>query len=103
MHMEAIHLLMGRTLVLVAHPDDEVIGCGALLRRMRSAVVVFATDAAPRDPHFWQGYSSREAYADARREEAIRVAEFGMHEVESLSGHRPNGFVDQELLAHPTP
>ncbi len=98
MHREAIHLLLGRTLVLVAHPDDEAVGCGALLRRMRSSVVVFTTDGAPRDVSFWQSYGSREAYADARRQEALLVAELaGVGQVKFLSD-RANIFVDQELF-----
>ncbi len=62
--------LTGRVLVLVAHADDESVGYGALLQQMREAVVVIATDCAPRDPYFWQRFGSREAYAALRREEA---------------------------------
>ena len=45
--------LLGRTLVIVAHPDDETITCGGLLQRMRDPCVVFATDGAPEDAYFW--------------------------------------------------
>ena len=54
----------GRTLVLVAHPDDECIAFGALLQRIREPLVVFATNGSPADPYFWQKYGSREAYAE---------------------------------------
>ena len=63
--------LLGRTLVLVAHPDDECLAFGALLQRMREPLVVFATNGSPADPYFWQKYGSREAYAALRREEAL--------------------------------
>ena len=47
----------------------------ALLQKMREAVVVIATDGAPRDEFFWGRYGSREAYAAVRREEARRAAQ----------------------------
>jgi LmbE family N-acetylglucosaminyl deacetylase len=65
--------LTGRVLVLVAHADDECVGYGALLQKMREAVVVIATDGAPRDPYFWGRFGSREAYAAVRRYEAGRA------------------------------
>jgi LmbE family N-acetylglucosaminyl deacetylase len=67
--------LTGRVLVLVAHADDECVGYGALLQKMREPVLVIATDGAPRDEYFWRRYGSREAYAAVRREEARRAAE----------------------------
>lgn len=96
--MDILQPLLGKTLVLVAHPDDEVITCGALLQKMREAVVVFATDGAPRDEYFWKSYESREAYAAVRRREA--------HEVLTMAGARalflpdsvPDGIADQELF-----
>jgi LmbE family N-acetylglucosaminyl deacetylase len=62
--------LTGRVLVLVAHADDECVGYGALLQRMREATVVIATDGAPRDKFFWERFGSREKYAAVRRDEA---------------------------------
>ena len=62
--------LLGRTLVIVAHPDDETITCGGLLQRMRDPCVVFATDGAPEDAYFWSRFGSRERYAAIREQEA---------------------------------
>lgn len=63
----------GRTMVLVAHPDDETGGCAGLLQRMQDAVLVFATDGAPDDPYFWGRYGSPAGYTRARRQEARRA------------------------------
>ena len=65
--------LLGRTLLLVAHPDDEAIGCGGLLQRIREPFVVFATDGGPVDPYFWRRYGSRRAYAELRQRELIEA------------------------------
>jgi LmbE family N-acetylglucosaminyl deacetylase len=62
--------LLGRTLVLVAHPDDEAVGCGALLQRIRDPIVVFGTDGAPQSGFFWTAYGSRQKYAEVRAREA---------------------------------
>ncbi|MFB3812617.1 MAG: hypothetical protein ACE14L_00785 [Terriglobales bacterium] len=53
---------LGRTLVLVAHPDDETGGCGGLLQRLCDPVVVFSTDGAPQDPYFWRRHGSPQNY-----------------------------------------
>lgn len=73
MENERLVELLNRTLVVVAHPDDEAIGAGALLRRMREAAVVFCTDGGPRDPYFWGRYGSRENYVQVRRRETDAV------------------------------
>src|SRR5207249_642913 len=61
--------------IVVAHPDDESIGCGAQLARLQGRTVFVVTDGAPLDPCFagWHGFPSIEAYAQARRRE-IRTA-----------------------------
>ena len=41
---------------------------------MRSPLIVFCTDGAPRDPYFWQAYGSRERYGEIRKQEAAAAA-----------------------------
>lgn len=87
-----------RVLVAVAHPDDEVLGCGALLARlaaMRVVRVVHVTDGAPRngDDARRHGFASRDGYAAARAAEArsaLAMAGVGAEAVSSL------GVPDQE-------
>lgn len=98
--MADIASLFGRTLILVAHPDDETVGCGALLQRIRKPVVVFCTDGAPRDEFFWRQAGSRLAYARMRQEEARAALSLtGVSDVIFLSERANNSerFIDQEL------
>ncbi|HEU5402347.1 MAG TPA: PIG-L family deacetylase [Terriglobales bacterium] len=90
--------LLGRTLVLVAHPDDECVTCGGLLQQMRDPVVVYATDGAPQDPYFWKKHGSREAYSRMRQVECRRaLAEVGVQEIVFLANQEPR-LIDQELF-----
>jgi len=114
-----INEALGRTLVIVAHDDDEAVACGALLQRMRDPVVAICTDGAPRDEYFWKSYGSRAAYARYRADE-VRAAlhPVGVTHVELLSERDSfrrlsagrggelakreldDTFVDQELFRH---
>ena len=97
--MKALAPLLGRTLVLVAHPDDEVIGCGALLQRMQQAAVVFCTDGAPCDDFFWKRYGSRDAYARVRQQEAHNALGCIANGVEPMFlADRNPALVDQHLF-----
>ena len=59
-------------LVVVAHPDDEVIGIGSVLARLSEFGIVTVTDGAPRDGRAAKaaGFDSAKSYGDARRREA---------------------------------
>lgn len=59
-------------LVVVAHPDDEVIGIGAVLARLKEVGIVTVTDGAPRDGRAAKaaGFPNTSRYAEARRREA---------------------------------
>ncbi len=99
--MADLSQLFGRTLVLVAHPDDECIACGAILQRMSEPIVLYATDGAPRDAYFWGRYGSREAYSEMRRAEARgALAQVGVSQIEflSLDPEFGDSLVDQELF-----
>jgi N-acetylglucosamine malate deacetylase 2 len=62
-----------KTTVIVAHPDDEAIGAGALMRELPEVVVAHVTDGAPRhiDAALRNGHETREDYARARRDEVV--------------------------------
>jgi LmbE family N-acetylglucosaminyl deacetylase len=62
-----------RALVLVAHPDDEVVGAAGRLRFLPDVHIVHVTDGAPYDLRDARaaGHRTRETYAAARRQEAL--------------------------------
>jgi len=62
-----------RLLLVVAHPDDDVLGAGALLARLPRARIVYVTDGAPRDGRDARsyGFATPHDYAAARRREAL--------------------------------
>src|SRR5690348_13568606 len=61
--------------VVVAHPDDETLGLGARLGRLRNFKLIHLTDGAPRDMRDAQreGFSDRDEYAAARERELERA------------------------------
>jgi LmbE family N-acetylglucosaminyl deacetylase len=60
-----------RSAVIVAHPDDETIGCGALLARLDGVQVIVVTDGAPANgiDARTHGFADIDAYAAARARE----------------------------------
>lgn len=59
------------TTIVVAHPDDETLACGALLPRLTELKLVLVTDGAPRDGSdaALAGFPDWSAYGAARRRE----------------------------------
>ena len=61
-----------RTVVVVAHPDDESVGAGSRLPALAAAHFVYVTDGAPADGRDAAAHGlSSQAYAQARRREMI--------------------------------
>jgi LmbE family N-acetylglucosaminyl deacetylase len=68
-------ILAGDTAIVLAHPDDETIACGAQLPRLKEITVITVTDGAPRtlvDARAL-GFETAEAYAAARRRELLHA------------------------------
>jgi N-acetylglucosamine malate deacetylase 2 len=88
-----------RALLVVAHPDDEVVSLGARLARFGNAHFVHVTDGAPRNEQDSRahGFQTLDAYRRARAEEldrSFRVAGIPHVSRESL------GIPDQEASLH---
>jgi N-acetylglucosamine malate deacetylase 2 len=99
--MDPLAPLLGRTLVVVAHPDDEAVACAALLQRMREPHVLFCTDGGPLDPYFWGSYGSREGYSLMRQNEArLALKAVGVENVEFLKTRSGEAIIDQQLFQH---
>ena len=99
--MDPLAPLLNRTLVVVAHPDDEAVACAALLQRVREPYVLFCTDGGPLDPWFWNRYGSREAYSLLRQKEAREALDqVGVTEVEFLKTRLGELIIDQQLFEH---
>ena len=62
-----------KTVIIVAHPDDEAIGAGALMRDLPGVVVAHVTDGAPKhlEAARRNGHGTREDYQRARRSEVV--------------------------------
>jgi len=97
--MATLASLLENTLVVVAHPDDEVIGCGVLMQRMEQVRVVFATDGAPLDKKFWPKHDTREQYASVRKLEACDALAYAeVDRIEYLTDSEGTTIPDQELF-----
>src|SRR5690606_6874416 len=61
--------------MVVAHPDDEILGLGSRLARLRNLTIIHLTDGAPRDMRDArrEGFDSWRDYAAARRAELARA------------------------------
>ena len=89
----------GRVLVLVAHPDDETIGCSGLLQRAGSALVVFAVDGSPPHYGFEKKYGSLQQYSDIRfLEAAVALKTLSHCSFRRLACQSGAHFVDQHLF-----
>jgi LmbE family N-acetylglucosaminyl deacetylase len=99
--MDPEHLrLLGRVLLLAAHPDDEAIGAGAQLAEWKDRILILhVTDGAPRTGSDAEtaGYKTPADYATARRSElacAMHLAGLGPAQLQQVL------IPDQESMLH---
>jgi len=88
-----------RVVIVAAHPDDDVIGAGALLPGLANPFVLYVTDGAPANMTDARraGFAARMDYARARRREAeaaLAIAGLGPERILSLD------IVDQDASNH---
>lgn len=86
---------MPLTVIVCAHPDDEVIGAGGRLPHLREVSIVHVTDGGPRtsDDATARGFRTRGAYVHARAAERARALALAGVRAEQL---HDVGLVDQE-------
>jgi N-acetylglucosamine malate deacetylase 2 len=85
--------------MVVAHQDDEVLGLGSRMDRLRRLRVIHLTDGAPRDMRDArrEGFATWQGYAAARRAELLRAMEaIGAGGAEAIAYDAP----DQEAIRH---
>lgn len=91
-----------RPLVVIAHPDDETIGAGALLARALPGGAVWVTNGAPLQASYARraGFDNWLSYAHARSGEALAALGLLDRPLDPLIGL---GIRDQEAVCHLTP
>lgn len=87
-----------RVVVVVAHPDDEVLAAGSRMDRMEDLTVIHVTDGSPRDMEDArrEGFSTREDYAALRRREVAAAMDALGADPELLCYWHP----DKESVLH---